>query len=107
LLPLLIRSRNGSGNSASASLSALPPASICRLVVTQGVTLAAFGVLVGTSAGWAMSRGMATLLPESVRNDPSVYAAVAVLMLLVAVAASALPARRAARADVIQLLRRE
>ncbi len=70
-----------------------------RLIVGQGVRVAATGVLVGLALALAAARWVQPLLFHQEANDPVLYALVAVGMMAVAVAASAVPALRAARAD--------
>jgi predicted permease len=80
---------------------------VARLVVGQGVRLAAAGVGVGGALALATGRLVEPLLFKESSRDPAVYAAVATLMLIVAFIASAVPARRASRADPNLALRSE
>jgi predicted permease len=72
---------------------------IVRLVVGQGFRLAAIGVVGGLALALAASAWVQPLLFRESARDPVTYAAVGAAMLLAAVAASAIPARRAVRAD--------
>lgn len=82
-------------------------AGIARLVVGQGVALAAAGVAIGLTVALIASRWIRPLLYKLSPRDPMTYAAVAAAMGVVAVLASALPAVRALRADPNRALRAE
>jgi predicted permease len=73
------------------------PAGVVALTTARGVRLAAVGVALGTAAALAAAGRVAPLLFDVSPRDPLVYAAVAATLLGVAVLASLLPARRAAR----------
>ena len=70
---------------------------VLRLVVGQGMMLAAIGVVVGLFGAWALTRLLATMLYGVSATDPVVFAGVAALLALVAVFACYLPALRASR----------
>ena len=78
---------------------------VVRLVVGQGLRLAALGVTLGVAAALALGRGMAGLLFGVEPADPVTLAAVAGVLAVTAVGASYLPARRAARVDPATVLR--
>ncbi len=78
---------------------------ILRLVVGQGFRLALAGVAVGITGAFALTRLMTTLLFHVSATDPATFVAVALLFLLVALAASYIPARRATRIDPMAALR--
>ena len=80
---------------------------VLRLVVGQGVRLAALGVAIGIAAAFGLTRLMSSLLFGVGANDPSTFAAVSVLLLLVALAACYIPARRAIAVDPMDALRYE
>jgi predicted permease len=82
-------------------------ADVVRLVVGQGVRVAAIGVAVGLAMALAVSRVMQSLLYETSPREPMVTVGVAALLIAVAAAASAVPARRAARVDPVGVLRAE
>jgi predicted permease len=69
---------------------------VLRLMVLQGMKLAGIGVVVGLAAAYGATRVLATLLFGVKANDPYTFAAVAAMVSIVAVAASLVPARRAA-----------
>jgi predicted permease len=83
------------------------PADLHRMVIRQGAQLALFGVCVGAVVAVLLARWMRTLLFQVSPNDPTTYVGVAVLLGLVALAASYIPARRATRVDPIVALRYE
>jgi ABC-type lipoprotein release transport system permease subunit len=69
------------------------------------VRATALGIILGLAAAFEASRFVADLLFETSARNPAVYAAVAAAMLLVAVAATLIPAWRAARVDPVSALR--
>ena len=80
---------------------------VLRLVIGQGVGMALIGVGIGLGAALGLTRLMANQLFGISAHDPLTFAAVAVLLILVAAAACFLPARRAMRVDPIAALRCE
>ncbi len=74
-------------------------------VVVEGVAMAAIGVVAGTLIGYALARLAGGYLLEMRMPGASLVAGSAVVLLAAAVIASALPAMRAARVDVMQALR--
>jgi putative ABC transport system permease protein len=80
---------------------------ILRLVIGQGVRLAAIGAVVGLAAALATMRLLVGLVKSVKPNDPLTLGAVTVLLLAAAAVASYLPARRAARVDPMVALRAE
>jgi len=78
---------------------------ILRLVVGQGFGLALAGVAVGVGGAVALTRVMKGLLFHVSATDPATFAGIAVLFLVVALAASCIPARRATRIDPMEALR--
>ena len=83
------------------------PRSVLRLVVGQGMAVAFAGAGLGLVGAFLLTRLMASLLYGVRPGDPLTFAAVAAALLLVALAASWIPARRAARIDPMQALRAE
>jgi predicted permease len=77
------------------------------LVVKQGVLLGSLGILVGAIITFAAASRVKPLLFDVSPRDPLVYGGVVLTMLAVAVAASFIPARRAARVDPNVALRAE
>ena len=80
---------------------------VLKLVVFQGIVQALAGVAVGLAGALALSRLMAGLLYGTQPTDPATFAAVVLVLSAVAVAASYIPARRAAKVDPMVALRYE
>jgi predicted permease len=81
--------------------------SVLRLVLGQGLTLAGLGLALGLVAAVAGTRLLTNILFRVQPNDPMVYLAVAVLLAIVALVASYVPARRAAKIDPLTAIRQE
>ncbi|MBY0495085.1 MAG: ABC transporter permease [Cyanobacteria bacterium] len=80
---------------------------VLRMVLRQGLLLAGIGVVAGLIGAYALTRLMASLLYDVRPNDPLTFAGVAAALLLIALAASFLPARRATRVSLTTALRAE
>jgi putative ABC transport system permease protein len=83
------------------------PGAMQRMVVLQGLKLAAAGILLGSLAALGLTRLLQTFLFEVQPSDPRIYAAISALICIVAVCACWIPARRAARIDPLAALRAE
>jgi predicted permease len=83
------------------------PASIVRLVVLGAMPPVLIGTGVGVAGALALTRLMRSLLYEISPGDPPTFAGAVALMLLVALLACVLPARRATRVDPATALRHE
>jgi putative ABC transport system permease protein len=81
------------------------PAAVRALVVRQALLLTLAGAALGAVTALALSSLLSKLLFGVGATDPPTYVAVAVTLLLVAVAAAWLPARRATRIDPMVALR--
>ena len=80
---------------------------VLSLVVSQGMTLAFGGVLLGIIVALIATRVLRSLLYGVSPTDPFTFVGVSMILLLVALFASWLPARRAARVDPMEALRSE
>ena len=76
-----------------------------RMIVMQSVRLAVIGVVVGVAAALATTRLLQSLLFEVQPTDPATLAVVSVGLVLLAAAASWVPARRAMRVSPVEALR--
>ena len=83
------------------------PGQIVRLVVGEGLALAAIGTLVGVAGALALGGTLSSLLFGVSAFDPRIYAGLAALLTAVAALACYVPARRAARVDPMAALRAE
>jgi predicted permease len=83
------------------------PGDILRLVLQQGLQLAALGAVIGVVAAAIAASGIASVLYGVSPHDPLTMTAVTVLLLGIAALACYVPARRAMRVDPIVALRAE
>ena len=77
------------------------------LILREGLRLAVTGMAVGAVGALGVTRLLAKMLYGVSPRDPFTFASVAILMIVVALAASYAPARRATRVDPLQALRYE
>jgi putative ABC transport system permease protein len=82
-------------------------AMIVRMVIRQGVTLAAAGIAAGTLLSIWLTAFLTTLLYQVSPNDPTAFAVAAVFLITVAALASYVPAYRAGKTDTVQALKAE
>jgi putative ABC transport system permease protein len=80
---------------------------VLTLIMGDGLRLTALGIAIGTAGALVVTRSMNTLLFGVGWADPLTLAATTILVLIVAAAASLVPARRATRADPMTALRAE
>jgi predicted permease len=78
-----------------------------RMFLRQGLAITAIGIVAGMVAAFALSRGMSSLLFGVSPADPVTYAAVSIILILAAGAASYLPSLRATYVNPIDSLRAE
>jgi len=84
-----------------------PAGQVLRRVVRHGVTLAAVGVALGIAGSFAATRLLDSMLYDVKPGDTVTLIAVSILLMLVALAACYIPARRAIRVDPLVALRYE
>jgi putative ABC transport system permease protein len=80
---------------------------VMKLIVRQAMILALAGVVIGLLASWALTRLIKSLLFNVSVTDPLTFAVIAVLMILIALLACLIPARRATKVDPLIALRYE
>ena len=80
---------------------------VLRLILRQGMTLVAAGIVFGIAASIGLTRLMATLLYGVNATDPITFLALSAALLAVAFVACWLPARRASAVDPIVALHAE
>ena len=83
------------------------PGDVFSLVVGQGMRLVILGVAAGFVASLGLTRLLGTLLFGTSATDPATFAGVATILMVVALLACYLPARRATRVDPLIALRHE
>jgi len=83
------------------------PRQLVRLVLGEGLRLTMIGLALGVAAGIIVARAMRPLLFGVASFDPLAFAGSALVLLIVALAASGIPARRAAGVDPLIALRSE
>ena len=82
-------------------------ANVLLLVIGQGFRITIFGIAIGLAGAWALTRLMSNLLYGVSPTDPITFAVIGFLLLLVALLACWIPARRATRVDPLEALRCE
>ncbi len=83
------------------------PGMVQRMVVAQGLKVAAVGIVVGIVAALGFTRLLQTFLFEIRPGDPLIYAGISLLIAMVTFCACWIPARRAAHVDPLVALRSE
>jgi putative ABC transport system permease protein len=80
---------------------------VLKLVIGEGMRLALIGLAIGLSASLALSRWLKDLLFAVEPTDPVTFSAIVFLLMVAALLACYLPARRAAKIDPLSALRHE
>jgi putative ABC transport system permease protein len=80
---------------------------ILKLIIRQGMWLVLTGVILGIVVSLGLTRLLRGLLLGVSATDPATFAAIAVLLIVIAMLACYLPARRATRLDPLVALRHE
>jgi putative ABC transport system permease protein len=83
------------------------PHQVLSRVLRQSMILAIFGIVIGLAIAFASTRLLQSLLAGISPDDPGVFAAVSIVLIVAALAANLLPARRAATVDPVRALRFE
>ncbi|MFL6350812.1 MAG: ABC transporter permease [Bryobacteraceae bacterium] len=84
-----------------------PRSSVAGLILSQSLRITMIGIVSGIVAAFLLSRLLSKMLVGVTATDPLTFAGVVLLVLIVAVTASSVPAWRAARIDPIRTLRAE
>ncbi len=82
-------------------------AKVVRMVITESLRVTGLGLVIGSAGALAAAQLLRSQLFEVSPEDPAIYLGMFVLLALVAIAASYLPARRAARIEPLEALRQE
>ena len=80
---------------------------VMMMVLGDGAKLTAIGIGIGLAAAFGLTRVLSSLLYGVSAADPRTFAAISVLLACIALAASYLPARRAAQVDPLEALRQD
>jgi putative ABC transport system permease protein len=81
------------------------PKDVQKLVVGQGLLLALIGVVAGLIGAYGLTRFMIALLYDTKATDPATFVGTAAILIMIAMAACYIPARRASKVDPMIALR--
>jgi len=82
-------------------------ADVMRLIIGQGLKLAGMGIVLGTAGAFGVTPAARSMLYKVTPTDPLSFGLVAVFLLLVALTASYIPARRAMAVDPLIAMRND
>jgi putative ABC transport system permease protein len=80
---------------------------VLQLMLKTGLTLTLAGIVIGVAAAWALTRFMSSLLFGVTATDALTFTVVPLLLILIALVACYVPARRATKVDPLVALRYE
>jgi ABC-type lipoprotein release transport system permease subunit len=80
---------------------------VLGLILREGMILAGVGIGIGLAGAWGLTRVLRSLLFDVTPTDPATFICAALLLTIVALLASYIPARRAAKIDPMEALRYE
>jgi putative ABC transport system permease protein len=83
------------------------PGDVLKLIIKQGMILGGGGVIIGLIVSFAMTRVLASQLYGITSTDPWIFAAISLLLILIAVIACYIPALRATKVDPMVAVRYE
>jgi len=83
------------------------PGNVLRMVIREGMLLAGAGVAIGIGGALALGRVLQSLLFEIKPTDPATFVVVTMVLLMVALAACYVPARKAMKIEPMVALRYE
>ena len=83
------------------------PGDLLKMVLRQGIVITSIGLAVGLVLAFAATGFMRALLPGITPRDPITFVAVPALLMLIAIVAAIIPARRAGTVDPVVALRYE
>src|SRR5262249_13892497 len=83
------------------------PRDVLTLALAQGMKLTLAGVALGLASAFALTRSMKSLLFDISATDPLTFVSVTLLLIIVALIASYIPARRAMKVDPLRALRHD
>ena len=83
------------------------PRDVLRLIVKQGLRFALAGTAMGVGLTLLLARSLKDFLANMSADDPLIFTGTAVFVIVLALAAAAIPARRAMRVDPMVVLRYE